>query len=180
MNALKCRLSRDHSWYLGQSRVVTYHTHSHTDWHAFPHTDLMVGTHVPVFYHRVLKPADSCAAAAALSHSRTVTWTTDKEVNTKHEADINYRWQLWFIPLWNHFQNCVQGEKKSISLFWVWATTANHCTPQSCAPEPITAQLTSTTYLKKQADLYLQRRKLDQDFAGGSVPFCASKLTVLD
>ena len=28
--------------------------------------------------------------------------------------------------------------------------------------------------------VYLQRHKLDQDFAGGSVPFCASKLTVVD
>lgn len=114
MNVLKCCLSQEQSWYLGQSEVVTYHTHSHTDWHAFPHTDLMVGTHVPVFYHRLLKPADSCAAAAALSHSRTVTWTTDKEVNTKHEVDINYRWQLWFIVLWYHFQNCVQGGKNPL------------------------------------------------------------------
>ena len=48
------------------------------------------------------------------------------------------------------------------------------------APEPITAELTSTTYHKKQADLYLQRQELDRDFAGGSVPFCASKLTVVD
>ena len=45
-----------------------------------------------------------------------------------------------------------------------------------CAPEPITAELTSTTYLKKQAYLHLQQRELDQDFASGLVPFCASKL----
>ena len=57
---------------------------------------------------------------------------------------------------------------------------SNIATIAMCAPEPITAELTSTTYLKKQADLYLQRRELDQDFAGGSVPFCASKLTVVD
>ena len=50
----------------------------------------------------------------------------------------------------------------------------------TCAPEPITAELTSTTYLKKQADLDLQQRELDRDFAAGSVPFCASKLTVVD
>ena len=50
----------------------------------------------------------------------------------------------------------------------------------TCAPEPITAELTSMTYLKKQADLYLQQRELDRDFASGSVPFCASKLTVVD
>ena len=49
-----------------------------------------------------------------------------------------------------------------------------------CAPEPITAELKPTTYLKKQADLYLQRCELDRDFAGGSVPFCASELTVVD
>ena len=42
-------------------------------------------------------------------------------------------------------------------------TRANHCTP----------------HLKKQADLYLQRHELDRDFAGGSVSFCASKLTVV-
>ena len=53
-------------------------------------------------------------------------------------------------------------------------------TTATCAPEPITAELTSTTHLKKQADLYLQRRELDRDFASGSVPFCASKLTVVD
>ena len=50
----------------------------------------------------------------------------------------------------------------------------------TCAPEPITAELTSTTHLKKHADLYLQQRELDRDFGGGSVPFCASKLTVVD
>ena len=43
-----------------------------------------------------------------------------------------------------------------------------------------TAELTSTTYLKKQADLDLLLRELDRDFAGGSVPFCASELTVVD
>ena len=50
----------------------------------------------------------------------------------------------------------------------------------TCAPEPITAELKPTTYLKKQADLYLHCCELDRDFAGGSVPFCASKLTVVD
>ena len=49
-----------------------------------------------------------------------------------------------------------------------------------CTPEPITAELKSTTYLNKQADLYLQQWELDQDFSGRSVPFCASKLTVVD
>ena len=47
-------------------------------------------------------------------------------------------------------------------------------------PEQITADLTSMTYLEKQVDLYLQRHELDWDFAGGPVPFCASKLTVVD
>ena len=47
-----------------------------------------------------------------------------------------------------------------------------------CVPELITAELTSTTYLRKQADLYLQRLELDRDFAGGSVLFCASELSV--
>ena len=36
------------------------------------------------------------------------------------------------------------------------------------------------TYLKRQADLYLQQCEVDRDFAGSSVPFCASKLTVVD
>ena len=40
-----------------------------------------------------------------------------------------------------------------------------------CAPEPITAELKPMTYLKKQADLFLQRHELDRDFAIGSVPF---------
>ena len=39
---------------------------------------------------------------------------------------------------------------------------------------------TMITHLKKQVDLYLQRRELDWDFAGGLVPFCVSKLTVVD
>ena len=42
-----------------------------------------------------------------------------------------------------------------------WATTV------TCAPEPITAEPTTTPHLKKQADLYLQRSELDRDFAGG-------------
>ena len=57
---------------------------------------------------------------------------------------------------------------------------SNIATIITCAPEPITAELTQTTYLKKQADLYLQWCELDRDFAGGSVTFCASKLTVVD
>ena len=42
-------------------------------------------------------------------------------------------------------------------------------TVATCASEPITAELKPTTYLKKQADLYLQRRELDRYFARGSV-----------
>ena len=49
-----------------------------------------------------------------------------------------------------------------------------------CAPEPITAESTPTTHLRKQADLYLQQRKTDWDFVGGSVLFCGSKLTAVD
>ena len=37
----------------------------------------------------------------------------------------------------------------------------------TCAPEQITAELTSMTYLKKQSDLYLQRCEQDWDFASG-------------
>ena len=39
------------------------------------------------------------------------------------------------------------------------------------APEPITAELTSTT-LKKQADLYLRLRKLDRYFAAVRSVLC--------
>ena len=49
-------------------------------------------------------------------------------------------------------------------------------TVATCAPEPITAELTATPHLKKQADLYLQR------WAGprfGSVPFCSVYLNWL-
>ena len=55
-------------------------------------------------------------------------------------------------------------------------------TVATCAPEPIIAELKPTTYLKKQADLYLQWRELDQDFARGFGPvlFCVSKLIVVD
>ena len=49
-------------------------------------------------------------------------------------------------------------------------------TTVTCAPEPITAEPTATPHLKKQADLYLQLRELDRDFAGGSVPFCSVHL----
>ena len=49
----------------------------------------------------------------------------------------------------------------------------------TCAPEPITAELTSTIYLKKRADLYLQRCELDRDFAGSSVPFSSVHLNWL-
>ena len=66
-------------------------------------------------------------------------------------------------------------------------------TTVTCAPEPITAhrshlrtratpttaELKPTTYLKKQADLYLQQRELEWDFAGSSVPFCTVHLNWL-
>ena len=74
------------------------------------------------------------------------------------------------IPLIHYFINALR----------IPLALSTIATIATCAPEPITAELTSTTYLKKQADLYLQRRELDRDFASGSVPFCASKLTVVD
>ena len=52
-------------------------------------------------------------------------------------------------------------------------------TTVTCALQPITAEPTATPHLKKQVDLYLQRRELDQDFAGGSVPFCSVHLNWL-
>ena len=57
---------------------------------------------------------------------------------------------------------------------------STRATTAPCAPEPITAELTSMAYLKKQVDLYLQRCELDRDFAGGPVLFCASKLIIVD
>ena len=48
-----------------------------------------------------------------------------------------------------------------------------------CTPEPTTAEPTATPHRKKQANLYLQRRELDQDFAGGSVSFCSVHLNCL-
>ena len=46
-------------------------------------------------------------------------------------------------------------------------------TTVTCAQDPITAELTSTTYLKRKADLDLQQCELDRDLAAGSVPFCS-------
>ena len=66
------------------------------------------------------------------------------------------------IPLINYFINALQIPQ-------AFSTGAE-----------LTAELKPMTHLKKQADLYLQRRELDWDFVGGSVPFCASKLTVVD
>ena len=74
------------------------------------------------------------------------------------------------MPLINYFRNASQ----------IPLALSTIATIVTCAPEPITAELKPTTYLNKQADLYLQQCELDQDFAGSSVLFCASKLTVLD
>ena len=74
------------------------------------------------------------------------------------------------IPLINYFINALQ-------ILLALSTIAIIVT---CAPEPITAELTSMTYLKKQVDLYQQWCELDRDFAGSLVPFCAFKLTVVD
>ena len=87
-------------------------------------------------------------------------------------CNVGFVWTT-VIPLINYFINAFR-------ILRAFSTGAIGATIVTCAPEPITTELTSTTYLKKQADLYLQRRELDQDFAGGSVPFCASKLTVVD
>ena len=84
-------------------------------------------------------------------------------------CNVGFVWTA-MIPLINYFINALQ----------ILPALSTGATTVTCAPEPITAELTSTTYLKKQVDLYLQRRELDWDFAGGPVPFCASKLTVVD
>ena len=78
-------------------------------------------------------------------------------------CNVTFVWTT-MIPLINFFINAVPIPIASLTV----ATIA------TCAPESITAELTFTTYLKKQADLYLQWRELDRDFASISVPFCAS------
>ena len=84
-------------------------------------------------------------------------------------CNVGFVWTA-MIPLINYFINALQ----------IPGALSTGATTVTCAPEPITAELKPTTYLKKQADLYLQRRELDRDFAGSSVPFCASKLTGVD
>ena len=58
------------------------------------------------------------------------------------------------IPLINYLIN-------SLQILLALSTIATIVT---CAPEPITAELKPTTYLKKQAHLYLQQHELDRDF----------------
>ena len=84
-------------------------------------------------------------------------------------CNVAFVWTA-MIPLINDFINALP----------IPLALSSIATIVTCAPEPITAEPDSTTHLKKQADLYLQQRELDRDFAGGSVPFCASKLTVVD
>ena len=67
-----------------------------------------------------------------------------------------------------------------INALQILQALSTRATTVTRTPEPITAELTSMTYLKKQAGLHLQQHEVDQDFAGGSVPFCASKLTIVD
>ena len=65
-------------------------------------------------------------------------------------CDVAFVWTT-MIPLINHF---IDALRIPLAL----------STIAPCAPEPITAELKPKTYLKKQADLYLQRRELDRDF----------------
>ena len=80
-------------------------------------------------------------------------------------CQITFVWTA-MILLINHFINALRIPRALSTI----------ATAVTCAPEPITAELKPTTYLKKQADLYLQRCELDRDFAGGSVPFCSVHL----
>ena len=98
---------------------------------------------------------------------------TDLRVSTwllcgSRVCHVGFVWTT-MIPLINYFINALPTP----------ITLSTGATTVTCAPEPITAELTSTTYLKKQADLYLQRCELDRDFAGGSVPFCSVHLNWL-
>ena len=113
----------------------------------------------------------ACARSSNISADQD---QTDLRVSTwllhgSRVCNVKIVWTA-IIPLTNYFINALQ----------IPQALSTGATTVTCAPEPITAELTSTTYLKKQADLYLQRRELDRDFASGSVPFCASKLTVVD
>ena len=99
---------------------------------------------------------------------------TDLRVSTwlllgSRVCNVTFVWTT-MIPLINYFINALR----------IPLALSTIATIVTCAPEPITAELTSMTYLKKQVDLDLQWRELDRDFAGSSVPFCASKLTVVD
>ena len=83
-------------------------------------------------------------------------------------CNIAFVWTV--ISLINYFINALPIPLSLSTIFTIVTYT----------PEPITAELKPTSYLKKQADLNLQRCELDWDFAGSSVLFCASKLTVVD
>ena len=76
-------------------------------------------------------------------------------------CNVAFVWTT-MIPLINYFRNALRIPLALLTI----------ATIVTCAPEPITAEPDSTIHLKKQADLYLQRCELDQDFASGSVLFC--------
>ena len=80
-------------------------------------------------------------------------------------CDVGFVWTA-MTPLMNYF----------INASWIPRALSTGATTVTWAPEPITAKPDSTTHLKKQADLYLQWRELDRDFAGGSVAFCSVHL----
>ena len=90
-------------------------------------------------------------------------------------CNVAFVWTT-MIPLINYFRNAL---RILLALSRAHQSQSLH-TIAMCAPELITAELTPMTYLKKHADLYLQWCELDRDFASGSVPFYASKLTVVD
>ena len=77
-------------------------------------------------------------------------------------CNVAFVWTA-MIPLIIYLRNALQIPLALLTI----ATTV------TCTLESITAEPSATPHLKKQVDLYLQRCKLDRDFASGSVPFCS-------
>ena len=86
-------------------------------------------------------------------------------------CNVRFVWTT-MISLINYFTNALQ----------ILQALSTRATTVTCAPEPITAELTSTTYLKKKSRFIPAAVRAGPRFCRrfGPVLFCASKLTVVD
>ena len=86
-------------------------------------------------------------------------------------CNVRFVWTT-MISLINYFTNALQ----------ILQALSTRATTVTCAPEPITAELTSTTYLKKKSRFIPAAARAGPRFCRrfGPVLFCASKLTVVD